>query len=141
MKTAIVIVDGSPENGYSAYLEKLPGVISEGDNWEDLKFNIEDALSNSLQIMEQEKMPIPKEFNGEYKLEFVLPFNKSFDLLSFVKSSVVAKRANMNVAQLSHYMTGVRNPSSHQIEKIEKALHGIGQELLSVRLKPSSPPY
>ena len=38
----------------------------------------------------------------------------------------------VNQGQLSHYVTGRRNPSKQTIEKIEKKLHEFGQELSQV---------
>jgi hypothetical protein len=72
---------------------------------------------------------------GEYELAF------SFDVRSFLEyySSILTRSAlsrltGINERQLGHYIQGVSKPRKSQIEKIEQALHNLGNELSSISL-------
>jgi hypothetical protein len=49
-------------------------------------------------------------------------------------NAALEKLTGINQKQLQHYSTGHRNPRIEQRNKIEKALHDLGKELLSVEL-------
>ena len=44
------------ENGYYVYCPELPGCHSQGDNFEDAKANIREALDLYLETMNQEEI-------------------------------------------------------------------------------------
>ncbi len=48
MKMTAVFVP-TPEGGYSAYVEEIPGAISEGDTLEEARANLADALRMVLE--------------------------------------------------------------------------------------------
>jgi len=45
----------------------------------------------------------------------------------------LGRLTGINRKQLSHYLTGKRNPSRKTIEKIETSLHTFGKEISEVR--------
>lgn len=59
-------------------------------------------------------------------------------LLTYYKKvfSVLAWRqlTGINEKQIHHYATGLKKPRPAQKEKIEKALHRLGEELMAVEL-------
>ncbi|MEL7245982.1 MAG: type II toxin-antitoxin system HicB family antitoxin [Cyanobacteria bacterium J06573_2] len=47
------IVHEAEEGGYWAEVPALPGCITEGDTWEELMNNIEDAITGWLEVANQ----------------------------------------------------------------------------------------
>jgi predicted RNase H-like HicB family nuclease len=47
------------DKGYTVYIPKLPGVVSEGDDAASALKNITEALALAIETYEQEDMPIP----------------------------------------------------------------------------------
>lgn len=45
-----VIVHTAEEGGYWAEVPALPGCITEGDNWEELTNNLQDAIQGWLEV-------------------------------------------------------------------------------------------
>ena len=54
----LVIYEQS-KNGYSAYVPDLPGCTSAGADREEIEKNIIEAIKLHLEVMEDEKLPIP----------------------------------------------------------------------------------
>jgi len=69
-----------------------------------------------------------------------LEFEFKYDMASFLESysdkislAGLGRLTGINRKQLSHYLTGKRNPSRKTIEKIETSLHEFGKEISQVR--------
>lgn len=81
-----------------------------------------------------------KEFYSEKGKDFIeSTFEFQYDVPSFLSyySNILSlagmeRLTGVNQGQLSHYVTGRRNPSKQTIEKIKKKLHEFGQELSQV---------
>ena len=56
------------ENNYSAYLEQLPGCVSTGKTFDELKKNIAEAIEFHLEGMREDGEEIP--FNENYELAY-----------------------------------------------------------------------
>jgi len=68
-----------------------------------------------------------------------LEFEFKYDMASFLESysdkislAGLGRLTGINRKQLSHYLTGKRNPSRKTIEKIETSLHEFGKEISQV---------
>jgi predicted RNase H-like HicB family nuclease len=134
MEKIIVTVELSDKN-YSAFLESLPGCVSIGDTFDELKENIKEAVEFHLEGMLEDGEEIPEVFKGEYELVF------RFDAESLLQhyrgiftNSALERLTGINQRQLQRYATGISKPLSAQSEKIERALHRLGRELISVEL-------
>lgn len=44
-----VIIEAAPEGGYTAFVEELPGAISQGETPEEARENIDEAISLILE--------------------------------------------------------------------------------------------
>ena len=119
-------------NGYSAYMpddNNLPfGLTGDGKT-------AQEAMQDFL--LARDEM---KEFFIEEGKEFPeVEFDVSYDVASFLayysdKLSLAGLERITGVAQgqLSHYVTGRRQPSKKTVEKIQKALQSFGNELSHV---------
>ena len=57
MRYAVVIEQG--ENNYSAYVPDLPGCVSVGDTFDEVKSEIREAIAFHLDGMREDGLPIP----------------------------------------------------------------------------------
>lgn len=125
-----IIIEKSKDH-FSAYAENVDGIYGAGSTIEEVKQSIEDAIS----IFKEYNNDIPAILKKEYKLVFV------FDTQSFLEyygsiftRAALSRLTGINEKQLGHYIQGLHKPRKDKAVKIEKALHGLGNELLSVEL-------
>jgi len=69
MKYVVVTVEVTGNN-YAAFIENLPGCVSTGKTFSELKSNMREAVAGHLEVSREfgDKIPVP--FNGEYELVF-----------------------------------------------------------------------
>ena len=134
MEKIIVTVELT-ENNYAAYIEQLPGCVSTGKTFEALKSNLQEAIESHLEVCREFGDHIPEAFSREYQLIY------HFDLQSLLRhykgiftNSALERMTGINQRQLQHYASGHSVPQQRQAEKIQKALHKLGNELLVVEL-------
>ncbi len=72
--------------------------------------------------------PAEIEFDIKYDLTAL------FEKLDYLKITNVAHLANVNASLLRQYVSGVKFPSPAQAQKIEDAIHQIGEELKRVNI-------
>ena len=58
MRYAVVIEKG--EKNYSAYVPDLPGCVSVGDTFDEVKAEIREAIAFHLEGMREDGLPIPQ---------------------------------------------------------------------------------
>ncbi len=126
MRTVRVFIERAKDGFYSAYMPD--------DN--NLHFNAigegasaKEAHDDFLAVVDAFRVDFPEEI-AELEFEF------SYDTASFLafysgKLTLAGLSRITGVAQgqLSHYITGHRNPSPRTVEKISRALHSFGAEL------------
>ena len=126
MITVRVFIERAKDGVYSAYMPD--------DNF--LHFNAigegstaKEAQDDFLAVVDAFRADFPEEIAN-------LQFEFSYDLASFLayysgKLTLAGLSRITGVAQgqLSHYITGHRNPSPRTVEKISRALHSFAAEL------------
>lgn len=134
MTTLHAVIEKADAN-YSAYVEELTGVGGVGDTLDEVKTSLEEALVVLKEACIDYGDPIPEELQGEYKIVFRMD-TKSF-LQMYCKiftKSALERLTGINQKQLWHYANGLSKPRPAQVKKIERALHQLGEELLSLEL-------
>ena len=134
MENVVVTVELS-ENNYSAYLEELPGCVSTGKTFDDLKENISEAVAFHLEGMREDGDELPEIFTKEY--QFTFHFNPQSLLQRYngiFTNAALERMTGINQRQLQRYASGASKPLRPQAEKIENALHRLGKELSVVTL-------
>lgn len=128
-----VIIERASDGTFGAYGETVPGIYGMGDTAEKAK---KEAVE-SAEIFKEVNSPenIPKELRGKYELVFKYDVES---LLNYYKGIFSGpawhKMTGINEKQIHHYATGLKKPRPAQKEKIEKALHQLGEELIAVEL-------
>lgn len=128
MKKIVVTVEKTGD-GYSAYCNEYPGVVSGGSTWEETKGMFAEAIEFHFEGMAEEGEEIPK----NYKLEFRLDMEQFFDFYDVFNVSALAGRMGMNAQLLHQYKDGHKTPSEKTSLKILEGIHSLGQDLLSIR--------
>lgn len=123
------------EHNYGAYVEEIDGVGGIGDTLEEVKKSLMDGLVYLKEACIDFGDPVPEELQGEYQIVFRMD-TKSF-LQMYCKiftKSALERMTGINQKQLWHYANGLSTPRPATVQKIERALHQLGEELLSLEL-------
>ncbi|RRJ87780.1 type II toxin-antitoxin system HicB family antitoxin [Flavobacterium macacae] len=132
MKTVKIIIEKT-EDMFSAFAENVEGIYAGGDTVEEVKQSVLD----SIRLLKEYNTPenIPSILKGVYNITFQFD---AVSLLSYYKgvftNSAFEKITGINQKQIQHYASGHRKPSEQTAQKIETALHKLGEELLAVEL-------
>lgn len=134
MEKVVVTVELS-ENNYSSYIVVLPGCVSTGKTYEELKINMQEAVESHIETSREFGDEIAAVFDAGFELVY------KFDTASLLQhyrgiftNSALERITGINQRQLQRYATGKSLPRSAQITKISDALHNLGRELLVVEL-------
>lgn len=132
MKILNIVIERSSDM-FGAYAENVKGIYGTGDNVQEAK----QSILNAVKIIIEEFKPenIPSILKGEYHIIY------KFDAESFLNyykgiftNSALAKITGINQRQLQHYSSGLKKPRTPQLKKIEEGLHKLATELQSIEL-------
>jgi predicted RNase H-like HicB family nuclease len=134
MQTLTAIIE-SLENNYSAYIKDIDGVVATGSTIEEIKANLVEAVRLYVETSHDLGCDLPEALKGEYQIVFSMDVKSLLTLYQgiFTKAGL-EKLTGINQKQLWHYASGISTPRKAQVLKIEKAIHRLGQELLSIQL-------
>ncbi len=134
MQTLTAIIE-SLENNYSAYIKDIDGVVATGSTIEEIKANLVEAVRLYMETCHDLGCDLPEALKGEYQIVFSMDVKSLLTLYQgiFTKAGL-EKLTGINQKQLWHYASGISTPRKAQVLKIEKAIHRLGQELLSIQL-------
>lgn len=123
------------QNNYSAFIENIDGIVAAGSTIDEIKTNLISALDEYIQTCEEMGLELPGELKGDYSIEFAMDVRNLLTIYEgvFTKSGL-ERITGINQKQLWHYANGTSTPRRAQVLKLEKALHRLGQELLSLHL-------
>jgi predicted RNase H-like HicB family nuclease len=134
-KNKVIVGINYSGNNFGAHVPLLPGCVATGNTPEAIMKNINEAILFHIESSLEDGDFIDAIFKSDYKL--VYKFD-AVSLLNYYKgiftNSALEKITGINQRQLQHYSSGLRKPRIEQREKIEKALHKLGKELLAVEL-------
>lgn len=125
----------SLENGFSAFIESIDGIVATGATIEEIKANLIDALDDYTETCKELGCELPEELKDAYTVEFSMDVKSLLAIYYgiFTKSGL-EKLTGINQKQLWHYANGTSKPRRAQVLKIENALHRLGNELISIHL-------
>lgn len=133
MKTVEVIVEHAGNN-LSAYIEGAP-VITVGNDVKEIEKNMKEAVELYLKSCKEMNIAPVEVLQGEFTLKFKI------DAATFINyySSIFTKAAlsritGINERQLWHYAAGVHKPRKQQLEKIQKGINALTEELSAINL-------
>ena len=132
MGTVNVVVEKTG-TGYSAYMPDVPGVVSVGDTFNELRKNVEDAITLYLEASNEFGDKIPDILSEEYQLAFRFDIQTFMEWLSKVMSQKgLSDIAGMNESLISQYANGFKSPGPKQLKRMESALHRFADDLYAI---------
>ena len=133
MKTVEEIVEHAGNN-LSAYIEGAP-VITVGNDVKEIEKNMKEAVELYLESCKEMNIVPVEVLQGEFTLKFKI------DAATFINyySSIFTKAAlsritGINERQLWHYAAGGHKPRKQQLEKIQKGINALTEELAAINL-------
>ncbi|MDT0688092.1 helix-turn-helix domain-containing protein [Autumnicola psychrophila] len=135
MKNAVeVYVEKAEDGTYWGSTQNIPGGVSAyGQSLEELKLNLLKAFTDYLEVSEDLEEDWLEEVKAMDGFEYNLDIPSFFKLLP-IKISAIAKKTGINPSLMRQYATGKANASEERAKQIEKAIHELGEDLLSVSL-------
>lgn len=134
MRTLHAVIEKA-ESNYGAYLEEIDGVGGIGDTLDEVKKSLEEGLVVLKEACKDFGDPVPEEIQGDYQIVFRMDTRSFLQMYCkiFTKSAL-ERLTGINQKQLWHYANGLSNPRPAQVKKLERALHKLGEELISLEL-------
>lgn len=128
-----VSVEKHQDGTYWGTTTNIPGLVSAfGSTLSELKLSITLAYNDYYELAEELEEDFLKEISKNPIFNYNLNIKSVFELLPEVKVSNIAEKAGINTSLLRQYKTGKKAASEEQANKVLKALHELGEELLSV---------
>lgn len=135
MGTQVKVIIEHAGNNFSAYVLDVDGIAVTGDSVDEIKASMLDAIEDYIEVCKEFNLEIPKQFEGEYELTFELDVCSLLKIYEGIFSKAgLEKLTGINQKQLWHYANGKSKPRQAQRLKIEKGLHRLGNELISIHL-------
>jgi len=132
METVNIVVEKT-NTGYSAYMPDVPGVVSIGDTFNELRKNIQEAITLYIETSQEYGNTIPEVLSTEYQLSFRFEIQTLMEWLSKVMSQKgLSDIADMNESLVSQYANGIKKPGPKQLKRMENALHRFADDLQSI---------
>lgn len=129
----LIIEIARSNDHYGAYAINCPGVYGAGDTVDEAKKNVLEGLHLFIESRSKDKLPEILQVDYEIKYRFDTQSLLNYYAKIFSKSAL-ERMTGINQKQLHHYAAGMKKPRLPQRKKIEKALHDLGNDLLSVEL-------
>jgi predicted RNase H-like HicB family nuclease len=133
MKTLQAVIERKGK-GYWVYFTNLPGCVTYGETIEEVMANVKDAVNEHIDAHKEfgEKLPKILE-NGNFTFKYNISVKEFFKEFEAVNMASISKKSGINASLLRQYATGIKFPSVLQAKKIERSIHQLGKELLSVQ--------
>jgi len=127
----IIIIIGASSDYFGAYSENCDEIYGAGNTVEEAKENALEGLR--LFISTRKKEELPEILQGEYEIVYQFDTQSLLQYYSRIFNKAALERlTGINQKQLHHYASGLRKPRQAQRERIGRALHSLGKELMSV---------
>ena len=133
MNTLQVIVEYAGDN-LSAYINDLP-IVSVGKTLSDIKRDITQAIQTFKESCAELAVEPSSLVKGEYELSFVIDATTFINYYSSIFTKAALSRiTGINERQLWHYAAGLHKPRKKQLERIQRGVQTLTEELKSICL-------
>jgi DNA-binding transcriptional regulator YdaS (Cro superfamily) len=124
-------------------MEKILLIIEKGtdkDLWGRVSFddNLIVDSAPSIELLEKKMRKLLRDLHGlspaKMQFEIVHDLTAVFSEKTYLNLSVVAQKLGINRSLMAQYAAGSKFPSPERARAIEKAIHGLGRDLLKLRI-------
>ena len=131
----VTVLVGKSDNNYAACVEGLEGFVCTSESFEELEQEVVSGIEFHLEGLREDNDPIPTVFQNKYELLYKWDIESLLYYYTGIFSrSALERITGINQTQIGHYAAGRSKPRKQQIEKIERALHKLGDELRAISL-------
>lgn len=128
-----VIVEYAGDN-LSAYINDLP-IVAVGKDLNEIKRNITDAIQVYMESCSQLGVQPSALLTHKYELSFVIDATTFINYYSNIFTKAALSRiTGINERQLWHYAAGLHKPRKRQLERIQRGVQSLTEELSSICL-------
>ena len=134
MKTIEAIIERAKDGTFSVFCtnEMFTGM---GNTAEAAKMDMRQQMDFFKQTAMEDKFPYPDFLNEEFEIVYKFDTESLLEYYSGILSlSGLEKITGIHQKQLWNYLHRKSKPRKAQVEKIEKGLHALGSELISISL-------
>lgn len=132
MDKLIVNICASADS-FGGYGENCEGIYAAGNSVKEVKEDVLEAIKILKEEWPEEEWPKPLKENWpiewHYDVQSLLRYYEGI-----ITNAALERLTGINKKQLWNYSHGVSKPRKEAREKIENALHSLGQELLEFSL-------
>ena len=121
------------DTGYSAFVPEFDFCGTVGETIEEIRNNLIEAISLFLEDSPDKLKETGIGTDEPVKFDFRMDVTDFFKLHHQINQSLIARKAGINPSLIRQYARGIKHPGIKQAQKIEKAIHQLGRELLQVR--------
>lgn len=133
MSNRLIINIGASADSFGAFAENCNGIFASGDNVAEVKKDVLEAIRIYRDITPENEWEDPIKENWQiewhYDAQSLLKYYEGI-----LTNAALERLTGINKKQLWNYANGVSKPRKEAREKINKALHSLGQELLELSL-------
>lgn len=135
MNAQVKVIIEHAGNNFSAYVVDVDGIAVTGDSIGEIKASMYEAIDSYIQTCKEFNLDTPEQFSEGYELVFELDVCSLLKIYEGIFSkSGLERLTGINQKQLWHYANGKSKPRPEQRLKIERGLHRLGNELISLYL-------
>lgn len=128
-----IYVEKAEDGAYWGTSQNLPGVVTAyGNSMQELKVNLQEAFNDYIETAVEENQDWVNKVKLKTNFVYHLDIQALFKLIPEIKISNLARKAGINESLMRKYASGKAYVSEKRAKKIEKTLHELGKELLSV---------
>ena len=134
MKVIEAIIERASDGTYSVYCqnEMFSGM---GETAEAAKTNMLESMKFFKEVALEDNRSFPNFLNADFEIVYKFDTESLLEYYSGILSlSGLEKITGIHQKQLWNYLHRKSKPRKAQVEKIEKGLHNLGSELLSISL-------
>ena len=120
MKKKLLVIAEITDTGYSAYIPEIPGCVTVGDTYDELKRNIREAIELYYEGGDESDLPkaVRDAKNNGFEIELKVDVK---ELLSHFQGIItkagLEKITGISQNLLSQYAGGFKNPSEKQAKR------------------------
>lgn len=132
-KKKVKAIISRSNTGFVIMMDGFDAAMSYGDTLAEAKKDFENFPKEYIEVSKEADKEIPEILNnGNLEFEYVYDLSGFFAHFDFLSPTKLARRINENPGLLRQYAAGCTYVSNEKKKRIEKELHKIGKELLSV---------
>lgn len=131
-----VKIEKTNDGTYWGTTQNIPGsVTADGSTLDELKENLKDAIELYIETAKEHDKEIYEKLGKGFEFELEIKLSEVFKNVKVLNKSQFAKRVGINPTLMRQYATKKSiYVSEKRAKEIQKGLHDLGEELLSIKL-------